>query len=66
MHQVESSGNIFNNIDAYNSRLLCFIKIFGLIKGRLLYILFIMKNIRKFNSLKDIYIALKLVSRNTL
>ncbi|WP_272582089.1 MULTISPECIES: glycosyltransferase family A protein [unclassified Providencia] len=66
MHQVESSGNIFNNIDAYNSRLLCFIRIFGLIKGRALYILFIMKNIRKFNSLKDIYTALKLVSRNTL
>ncbi|MDE1489877.1 glycosyltransferase family A protein [Xenorhabdus bovienii] len=63
-HPEESSGSIFNNHYAYISRLLCFIRIFGIFLGRILYLIFISKNINKMNSTKDFIQALSVLFLN--
>lgn len=60
-HPDDSSGLIFNNIYAFKSRILCFQRIFGLLKGTLLYYLFLIKNFKKFDSLKSVIHAFILV-----
>ncbi|PHM68338.1 glycosyltransferase family A protein [Xenorhabdus sp. KJ12.1] len=63
-HPDESSGSIFNHRNAYASRLLCFIRIFGFSLGRILYLFFIIKNINKFNSLKNFNLAISVFFSN--
>ena len=52
-HPRLSSGSIFNEKNAFLSRLLCFIKIFGNTSGRIIYLLFIMKNIKSLKTYAD-------------
>ena len=52
-HPEHSSGKIFNSLDAFGSRFLCFTRIFGSVVGYLLYVLYLMKNIKKFKSLVE-------------
>ena len=60
-HPEDSSGLVFNDYYAFLSRLFCFVRIFGNIKGRFLYVVFLMKNYSKFNGLLYTKIALSLV-----
>lgn len=52
-HPRLSSGSVFNEKNAFLSRLLCFIKIFGNTSGRIIYLLFIMKNIKLLKTYTD-------------
>ena len=60
-HPDDSSGLIFNNIYAFKSRILCFQRIFGTLKGTFLYYLFLIKNFKKFDSFKSVIHAFILV-----
>ncbi|MGG4610054.1 glycosyltransferase family 2 protein [Providencia sp. Me31A] len=62
-HPVESSGNIFNNKNAFISRLLCFKRIFGKFNGSLLYIIYLFKNIKKFDSIHSFTNAISLITK---
>lgn len=62
-HPKESSGNIFNNKNAFISRLLCFKRIFGNFNGKLLYITYLFKNIKKFHSIHDFTSAISLITK---
>lgn len=57
-HPENSSGSVFNKLEAFGSRYLCFTRIFGERMGFLLYLLYLIKNIRKFKSLTDVKNAL--------
>ncbi|MEX9987897.1 glycosyltransferase family 2 protein [Providencia rettgeri] len=59
LHPEESSGDIFNDFNAFYSRYLCFTRIFGKFNGRFIYLAYIMKNLKKFNSIKNFFISLK-------
>ncbi|MDQ9094137.1 glycosyltransferase family A protein [Pseudoalteromonas haloplanktis] len=50
-HPPESSGIELKDINAVVSRLYCFVRIFGGIRGRILYFLFITKNFSRFKTL---------------
>ncbi|ELW9233894.1 glycosyltransferase family 2 protein [Proteus mirabilis] len=60
-HPDESSGSIFNNIYAFKSRVLCFQRVFGKLTGTFLYYLFLIKNLKKFDSFKSVIHAFILV-----
>ncbi|CAH7487634.1 Beta-1,3-glucosyltransferase [Vibrio chagasii] len=57
-HPEESSGAVFNDRNAFVSRLLCFQRIFGNVGGRFLYLVFLIKNWKKFSSLHYLFIGL--------
>lgn len=57
-HPENSSGSIFNSSDAFSSRLICFKRIFGSFSGILLYLIFLFKNLKKFDSFYSLKIAL--------
>ncbi|WBM60750.1 glycosyltransferase [Providencia sp. PROV188] len=63
-HPEESSGSTFNHINAFNSRILCFTRIFGDLKGRIYYLAYILKNIRKYNSSNLFFESIKLAFTN--
>ncbi|MGG4679098.1 MULTISPECIES: glycosyltransferase family A protein [Providencia] len=62
-HPKESSGNIFNDKNAFTSRFLCFTRIFGKFNGRILYLIYLLKNIRNFNSIQNFFISTSLIFR---
>lgn len=49
-HPPESSGIEFVDVNSLISRLYCFVRIFGSLVGRIMYILFIIKNYSRFKS----------------
>lgn len=57
-HPEISSGSIFNDSNAFISRKLCFTRIFGKLYGNFLFVAFILKNLKKFNSPKSFFSAL--------
>ncbi|AMG67611.1 glycosyltransferase family 2 protein [Providencia stuartii] len=59
-HPDVSSGSVFNNINAFRSRYLCFTRIFGNVLGRFIYILYLLKNIKHFSSFGVFLSAIKL------
>lgn len=49
-HPRLSSGSIFNNKNAFLSRLLCFTRIFGNTLGRIMYLIFLIKNVKSLHT----------------
>ncbi|MFP4951214.1 glycosyltransferase family A protein [Providencia hangzhouensis] len=63
-HPVTCSGDIFNDRNAFISRRICFNRIFGKFLGPILYLVFIFKNIKKFNSVKSFMTSLSIIRFN--
>lgn len=57
-HENLSSGIIFNDLDAFKSRLLCFKRVFGPILGQCLYYLFLIKNYKRFSNRTSVWNAM--------
>lgn len=60
-HDEESSGDNFNDRNAFVSRYLCFQRVFGISMGWGAYILFLIKNIKKIKTIKVFIIAISVL-----